>query len=403
MFFMNQTNIFGNVWVAIIAGGRGTRLFPLSHNECPKQFCQLDSENTFIQATAKRFISIGVKPNRIVILTTNDNQTRLASEQLTSLGIITPNLYQIDECYGYAGAMIKVAEFIKQHDKNAIIINTPSDQYIVESPNFTETIKLAINDAANGQPTIIGVKVNDLVTFTGCGHALYDPEEPGDCKTVKGFVEKPDLKEAEVMMRRDDSACNTGINVWNVNTILKAAKKFDVENDQIPTDALMDSFTKLSLAIGKFDWYDCGTLKSLYDISKKTPNHKNATLGGGFVERKDCLRSLFYSVEGINLYADNVLDAAVVINIIKDRVFVAIVSMDKSQLVKQLANDYNQYALVLDYDFSVQARNNIIPYTNFSAEINVGFVGVHDYVVTAIKGKEGEINIIVSGKNKIRV
>ncbi len=398
---MDQTNIFGNIWVAIIAGGKGTRLFPLSHNDCPKQFCPLDSENTFIQATAKRFMSIGVKPNRIVILTTNDRQTELAIEQLVPLGIITPNIYQIDEHYGYAGAMIKVAQFIQKHDKNAIIVNTPSDQYIVESQNFTETMMLAVEDARKGEPTIIGVKVNDLVTFTGCGHAMYDPEESGDCKTVKGFVEKPDQKTAEEMMRRDDSACNTGINVWHVNTIINATKKFNIESEEVSTDALMNSFKRLRLAIGQFEWYDCGTLKSLYAISKKTPNHKNATLGNGFVERKDCLKSLFYSVDGVNLYADNVESAAVVINVIRDRIFVAIVSMEKSQLVKQLANDYSQYALVLDNDFSVQARNNIIPYTNFSGEISVGFVGVHDYVVTAIKGKEGEINIIVSGKNKV--
>ena len=61
---MKSTEISGNIWLAIIAGGRGTRLFPHSHDDCPKQFCVLDDTNTFIQATARRFIALGVKPNR---------------------------------------------------------------------------------------------------------------------------------------------------------------------------------------------------------------------------------------------------------------------------------------------------------------------------------------------------
>ena len=397
---MGHTNAFKNVWVAIIAGGKGTRLFPLSHMDCPKQFCQLDGENTFIQATAKRFISLGVEPEHVIILTTNNGQTQLAKDQLRSLGIIEPNIYQIQDKYGYAGAMVKANLFIAQLDKNAIVINTPADQYIVPSKAFTETVMTAVDNAKKGNPTIMGVKVHDMVTFTGCGHALYDLKDSGVCKKVKGFKEKPKKEEAEKMMRAKNSACNTGINVWRVSTMIQAVKGIDLEQGELATDKFMACFEQLYLAIGSFEWHDCGTLKSLYDISAKTPNHKNASLGEGNIYRTNCRRSLFYSVKGVSIYASNVEDAAVVVNEINNNIFIAIIAMEQCQLVKQLTNDFPVYAPVLGNDFSIMARNNIIPFTNYSDEINVGLVGVSGYTISAIKKPDGEIDIIVSGKSK---
>ena len=106
---MIKENTGNHLWLAVIAGGQGTRLFPLSNEHCPKQFCQLDNENTFIQATVKRFYDIGVKSNHVVVITTTERQTELATKQLTPLGVISPNIYQIDASYGYAGAMIKAS------------------------------------------------------------------------------------------------------------------------------------------------------------------------------------------------------------------------------------------------------------------------------------------------------
>ena len=109
---MIKENTGNHLWLAVIAGGQGTRLFPLSNEHCPKQFCQLDNDNTFIQATVKRFYEIGVKANHVIVVTTTDRQTELAIKQLTPLGVISPNIYQIEARYGYAGAMVKAAEFI---------------------------------------------------------------------------------------------------------------------------------------------------------------------------------------------------------------------------------------------------------------------------------------------------
>ena len=399
---MDHINVdFEHVWLAIIAGGKGTRLFPLSHMDCPKQFCQLDKENTFIQATAKRFIALGVKPEQVVVLTTNDGQTALAKEQLRHLGIIDPNIYQISDKYGYAGAMIKTNLFIKELDKDAIVINTPSDQYIVPGEDFTNTLALAINSAKQGNPTVLGVKVNDMITFTGCGHAVYDRADVGECKKVLNFVEKPKHDVAVKMMRANNSACNTGINVWLVETMAKAIKNINLETGgELATDKFMACFKQLYLAIGNFDWHDCGTLKSLYDISVKTPHHKNAYLGEGTVIRVDCRNSLFYTIKGITVYATKVEGAAVVVNEINDHIFIAVIDMEESQLVKDLTTNFPVYEPILGNDFSIKARNNIIPTTNYSHEVNVGLIGVNGYTILANKKPDGNIDIYVSGERK---
>ena len=405
---MSKKDEIKNLWVAIIAGGRGTRLFPHSHDGCPKQFCVLDDENTFIQATAKRFIALGVKSNQIIVVTTNSRQTQLANEQLTPLGIISPNIIEIMPSYGYAGSMVKAAEFIYELDDQAIIINTPSDQYIDLDDDFIDTMKLAVHSAAAGQPTIVGVKINDLVVFRGCGHAVYDADDMSLCRKVVGFVEKPDKKTALNMMRADNSACNTGINVWRAEDVLGAIDIEDLDNlaqdiasgiesgETLGTDELMERLGQLRLAIGTFAWFDCGTLKALYTISDKTPNHKNATLGKGFIERTDCRGSLFITLKGVNLWPTNVKDAAVVLNEIGGKIFVAVVALEESQLVRELAEDFQRNENILSNDYSVKARNNIVTDTNFSDDIRVGFVGVTGYIVTALKKPNGDIDISVS-------
>ena len=384
------------LWVAIIAGGQGTRLFPLSHDNCPKQFCHQDNNNTFIQATIKRFVEIGVVPSHIVLVTTNENQTKLAKEQTSLLGILSQNIIEISPAYGYAGAMIKASMFIKKLDKHAVVINSPADQYIVSDDNFKQTIKDAIESASGGSPTIVGVKVTDLVTVMGCGHAIYDPKEDAVCRKVCGFVEKPDEKQATKLMRGDNSACNTGINVWKADLVAKLFAGKDLIGEALSTDELMAKFENLRLAIGTFRWLDCGTLKSFYEISAKTPNHKNASLGKGEIDRTDCRRSLFYAVDGIKLHVAGIEDSAVLATVIDDRIVIVSVKLEESQKVRNLAEDYKANKDFLTDDFSVGARNNWTMRTNCSSEIRVGFVGVDNFIVYSHKNIDGTFDVAVS-------
>ncbi len=390
-----------HLWLAVIAGGQGTRLFPLSNINCPKQFCQLDNDNTFSQATVKRFYRAGVNPNHVVVITTTDRQTQLATEQLTQLGVITPNIYQISPKYGYPKAMVKATEFIGNLDKKGIVINTPADQYI--NPNlgfdsFINTLDLAIHGAARGQQVIVTVKVRDLNTFVGCGHALIDTNDSHDCKRILGFVEKPDKETALKMLRADTSACNTGINVWSVESMLSATAGLDLEHDELTTDGLMAMLPNLHAAVGEFDWHDCGTLKSLWDISVKTPNHHNASLGKGYTDRKDCLNSLFVAPEGVEIYATGIKEGNFVVCEINGLMYALCVRHECCQDVRLLVDYYDRNIEILENDYSIKARNCSVPRTNFSDQVRVGFIGYDDVEVIPIKTREGIIQFIVTDK-----
>lgn len=382
-----------HLWVAIIAGGKGTRLFPISHPDCPKQFCQLDERNTFIQAVVENFTFLGAKPTNIVVITTTDGQTELARKQCLPRGIISQNILQVSPQLGYAGSMIKATSEIYKIDPAAIIINTPADQYLVPDFEFKAAIESAVAGAKNGNSVIVGVKVNDIVTAMGCGHAIYE-ETNAPCFPVTGFVEKPDRKKANEIMRQGNSACNTGINVWRADVVdrLFRGKKYR----GISTNKMMEMLGDLQVAVGYFEWHDCGTLKSLYDISRKSPNTKNASIGGGTFERMDCHRSLLYAIEGFELRVSGAEDDAVLFTSINERPIVVVAKLSDSQKVKLLAEDYLMHEEVLTEDFSMGARNNTVLRSNVSDEIIVGFIGVQNYAVYVHRKSDGNLEAVVS-------
>ena len=387
-----------NLWIAIIAGGQGTRLFPISHPKRPKQFCQLDEDNTFIQAVVENFKSIGVNPRQIMIITTDENQRQLAEDQCLERGVISPNILKFDPLLGYAGSMIKAAEEIYKIDPEAIIVNTPADQFVEADESFYVAVEDAVTSAGNGLAAIVGVKVNDIVTAMGCGHAIYDEAgSPGPCFKLTGerFVEKPDREKAEKLMRQGNSAVNTGINAWKAEIIVKAFADKDYAG--INTDGLMDALKdELEVSVGTFKWRDCGTLKSLYEISKKSPNHKNARLGGGSIECNNCRHSLFYAGKGIELRISGADNDAIIATSINERPIVIIAKLSDSQKIKLLAEDYFTHEEILNDDFSMGARNNTVLESNVSDETVIGFVGVNGYAVYSYRNSDGDIEVVVS-------
>ncbi|MBR2993881.1 hypothetical protein IKF43_00610 [Candidatus Saccharibacteria bacterium] len=387
----------GHLWVAVIAGGQGTRLFPISHLERPKQFCQLDEHNSFIQAATENFKSVGIKPTQMFVVTTNDNQLQLAKDQCLERGVLSQNIKEFNPSLGYAGSMIEAAKEIYAMDPEAIIINTPSDQYVDADDSFYVAIEDAVTAAKNGKAAIVCVKVNDIVTAMGCGHAVYDENSPGPCFRLTGerFIEKPVREIADKLMRQGNSAVNTGINVWKAKLIVDTFANRDYVG--IETDELMDSFgDNIEVSVGTFKWRDCGTLKSLYEISKKSANHKNVRLGGGTLEYDNCRNSLLYAGRGMNLRIYGADGDAVIATSVNEKTIVVIAKLSDSQKIKLLAEDYYDHAEILSDDFSMGARNNMVLESNISDEVVIGFVGVNKYAVYAHREPNGEITIVVS-------
>ncbi|MDO4987314.1 MAG: sugar phosphate nucleotidyltransferase [Candidatus Saccharibacteria bacterium] len=392
-----RSEVKPNPYLAVIAGGKGTRLFPISTSEKPKPFCLLPNGRTFIQETVQRFYATGVKSSHVIVVVTDDHQRQLAKDQLLSMGVLSQNIISIPSFYGYAGAMVAATEFISKLNENAVIVNTPADQYIDDITHFKAAINVGIRTARNVGPTIVGVKVNDLDTFIGCGHASYDPKASGIFYRVTGFVEKPDKETANTLMRAGNTACNTGINIWKAKDLLNVVGTNELKqaHAELKTNELMKRFKEIYLHVGKFDWHDCGTLKAFYDICKdKTPNHYNVSLGGN-VYRTDCRRSLFITIPNVDLYVTGARDSAVVVNVIDGELYFAAVKLSESQSVGILAEDYERNKGILGYRFAQNCSNYKLVHTNISDEIGYGFYCIDNITLAVVKRPDGKFTAIV--------
>ena len=389
----------------VIAGGYGARLWPISHKGCPKQFTPANPNETFIQTTVKRYYAVGVKPENVYVITTNDDQRRLAIEQLCNdIGVMEPNIIKFPAKYGYAGCMSKGADFIGKYNKNAVIINTPADQYIdmtgASREGFIAVMQTAIENAESGIPTIVGLEGIEREAYRGLGHACFESGSEGKCRFVTHFIEKPtDENLIDDMIRGKYSAANTGINVWRLQDIKKASEGLNFKRE-VPTEALMNQFKgELQVAIGKFIWKDCGTLKSLLDITPKTgKHHGNAILGKGdfIAERYNCRNTLLYTVEGLDLYGCNLRDVSVVVNPIGDITYVLAVAHECAEEVKELVDKFRDNEKWLQNSYTLYGQNNFVMPSNISHEFRFCFVGVSNMSVctnklAAVTDKNGKI------------
>jgi mannose-1-phosphate guanylyltransferase len=390
------TLISEKVHVVVVAGGQGKRLYPISNDNCAKQFCALDRENTFIQATAQRFIDLGVDPRRVIVIVTTERQYELAEEQLCERhGVLPENILQICPDRDFAGAMMEGTRVISEKGNfGAIVISTPADHYI-EGEDFGATMVEAVNfvDKNPDYPVIIGVEVDDLNTMVGCGHAIYDTSSQGVPQKVCGFIEKPDIETARQLLERGDTACNTGITVWNAGYIRRFGEVNGLFHRFLSTQELCNSrlLQNLHVIIGEFKWMDCGTLKSLRDINVDPDDPDgNVQLSDCRVDAVGSSNCLFFMPPGYGIEATHLTNIAVVASEIGNKIIIAIVELEQSQLVKQLAESLVDE--LMEAITGVEAHNNVV--SPLPDGVHVGFVGVSGLEVAVYYSPIKELMII---------
>ena len=215
-----------DVHAVILAGGSGTRFWPLSRETCPKQMLQIVGEDTLLRQTIKR-INGFVPPENIWIITTEDKSQDLRFH-IEALGPFTKKIQFIQEPVGRntAPAIGLAAIYLNHHSLESVMIVMPSDHAIPDTEKFLDDLRLAIQ----------GAKGNYLVTFgikpsrpeTGYGYIKVDQSlkiEPRGLHKVEGFFEKPDLETAKRYLSDGNHFWNSGIFVWKTSAILSEIKK----------------------------------------------------------------------------------------------------------------------------------------------------------------------------------
>jgi len=214
-----------NVYVAIMAGGIGSRFWPKSRTSMPKQFLDiLNTGKTLIQLTYERFLHIVPKEN--IYIVTAEEYTDLVKHQLP--GINDKQILKEPVRRNTAPCITYVCDKIHHINKEATVIVTPADHLILQEANFLEVINKSIEFLKdNGRLVTLGIKPTKPSTGYGYIQYLDDKKSNDDgFYRVKTFTEKPTLDIARTFLNSGDFLWNSGIFVWKAKTILEAIKTY---------------------------------------------------------------------------------------------------------------------------------------------------------------------------------
>lgn len=307
-----------NNYCVIMAGGVGSRFWPLSTPERPKQFLDvLGIGKSLLQMTYERMLHIS--PNHQIYIVTNRDYVNLIKEQLPDLPaeniMAEPFRKNTAPCITYA------ASKIHSINENANLLIAPSDHLILKENKFYKIIKTALH-CAEADERLVTLGIKPSWSDTGYGYIEFVEEGdivPGQVRKVKNFKEKPNKELAELFVKAGNFYWNSGIFIWKAKTILSALEKFTPDLfhafdtirpfyntpeedekvyavykdcEEISIDfAVMENARNVDVVLANFEWSDLGTWGSLNTHLQKDYNG-NATFDNEnihLVQTSNCL------------------------------------------------------------------------------------------------------------------
>lgn len=337
-----------------MAGGVGSRFWPVSTQDFPKQFHDmLGAGDTLIQKTFQRLSKIIPKEN--IFILTNERYNDLVLEQLPEVTqrqvVLEPAMRNTAPCILYASLKIQ------KENPDAMMIVAPSDHWIEDELAFAKNVQEAF-DYCSENDALMTLGIQPDFPNTGYGYIEYDKSSNSSIKSVNQFREKPDYETAKLFLDQGNFLWNAGIFMWSVSCVVEAFQKnqselyklfeagisvyntemeggFIKENypkaENISVDyAIMEKSKNVYVIGAEFDWNDLGTWGSLYDKLDKD-GHNNAILNA---------KSLAENAEGNIIRTDK--GKLVVIDGLKDYIIVdkddvlLIYPKSKEQDIKQV-------------------------------------------------------------------
>ncbi len=277
-----------------MAGGVGSRFWPLSKTKKPKQFLDiLGTGKSLLQQTFSRFSKICPVEN--IYIVTNEIYTNLTKEQLPQIKdsqiLSEPLKRNTAPCIAYSNLKIK------SENPDALIVTAPSDHLILDEANFTKIIKQCF-DFAEKNNSLLTLGIKPSRPETGYGYIQIGDEkheEYNSINKVKSFTEKPDKETAEKFIESNEFLWNSGIFVWSLKSINSAFKKYLPDISELFSDTsvfdtpekestfvnnayaecesisidngIMEHAENVYVMPADFGWSDLGTWDSLYENS----------------------------------------------------------------------------------------------------------------------------------------
>ncbi len=201
----------------IMAGGGGTRFWPLSRQKTPKQLLNLTGREIMVNEAVERLAYTVEKKNIFVVTNIEQVETmiRVTEGKVLPKNILAePSARNTAACVGYAAI-----EIMKKYGDGVMII-TPSDAYIKDTAAFTRVLSKAVK-AAEVQDKLVTVGITPTFPATGYGYIKFDQQQDDDVRSVIEFKEKPDEETAKEYLSSGDYVWNSGMFIWKASTILK--------------------------------------------------------------------------------------------------------------------------------------------------------------------------------------
>ena len=347
-----------NNYCIIMAGGVGSRFWPFSRNDRPKQFLDFfGTGRSLLKLTFDRLNRL--VPAQNILIVSNVIYKDLILEQLPEIKenqvLLEPNRRNTAPCIAYAVNRIKAMT-----DKANIIV-APSDHLILKENDFLETLQTGL-DFIEKNDNLLTLGIKPSRPETGYGY-IQIGEGDTNLRRVKTFTEKPNAELAQIFFETGEFFWNSGIFLWNLQTIDKAFKellpevadKFEVGKELFNTDkeqefidniyqscpnisidyGIMEKASNVYVLCSDFGWTDLGTWGSLYEMSPKDEN-QNVTL--------KCQTAFYESEDNIVVLPK---DKLAVIQDLKGYIVaesdnvLLICKMEEEQRIRQFVNDMN--------------------------------------------------------------
>ncbi|PQV51272.1 mannose-1-phosphate guanylyltransferase [Jejuia pallidilutea] len=286
-----------NYYAILMAGGVGSRFWPVSTQDFPKQFHDmLGTGDTLIQKTFHRLADVIPKEN--ILILTNERYNDLVLEQLPEVEqrqvVLEPAMRNTAPCILYASLKIQ------KENPDAVMIVAPSDHWIEDEATFSKNVKQAFEFCAKND-ALMTLGIQPTFPNTGYGYIEYNKTAQNTIKQVNQFREKPDYNTAKAFIAQGNFLWNAGIFMWSVKSAVNAFKTnqpnlyslfengisdyntssesdFIKENypkaENISVDyAIMEKSNNVFVIAAEFDWNDLGTWGSLYDKLDKNDSN----------------------------------------------------------------------------------------------------------------------------------
>jgi mannose-1-phosphate guanylyltransferase len=290
-----------NYYAVLMAGGVGSRFWPVSTAEFPKQFHDmLGSGSTLLQKTFSRLAQL--IPAENILILTNDKYNDIVLAQLPEVRqeqvLLEPAMRNTAPCILYAALKIK------KQNPNAVMVVAPSDHWIEDEQAFVQNLQQCFDFCAQ-ENALLTLGIQPTFPNTGFGYIEFDKQDSNPIKKVNQFREKPDYETAKSFLASGNFLWNGGIFIWSVTSITLAFEAFQpalyqlflqgwdsyntqaeqvfialhyAQADNVSIDyAVMESAPNVYVLPATFDWNDLGTWGSLHEKLDKDA-HNNAVV-----------------------------------------------------------------------------------------------------------------------------